>query len=721
MTKSVTWLNLQYRNGRLQITVVILFIWLACFIKSIIGEVYTSWDTHDLGFVNFLYFSDSLRDGYIPFWNHFIQSGTFFPSFFNVGLFSPFQLFFVILSWVINPAYIYEIMLQSIILVGGVGAYLLFFVISKDKFVALFGATAFSVTVLVPITGQVMFLFSLSSFPWLIFFCMKTIISKQKGIMRYVFFGTLGAMYISSGYVWMNLVNIIITFFFLVCIVIKVYSNDEILERKSLLTNLIKLGVFFTTYGLLYVCLMLPGYLNLSDLYSIFSGDYINPEPRLRSLGAQPHYAYSSFLHALVGAIDPRIAINDSTFFSGLHKWSFGAGWVLWIIAFGVSTKKLLLWQAFWISISLVALLYSFGDDNFIGAWVEKIPLLNANRWWVNGIFYLNIAIVFLSVPKMKKLRDKERNEKSANLQLLLVTIMVIFFLVYFKSSFFEFILVSTIIFLIFLLGKVRKKTLWESVLFLLIGVNVGAIAYMPYSFSMDNRYFSSENGYNHKIDNREKSVVITENYRQLGKGNEYIYNDETWLLKKIPFSHGFNPLGNPWHWYLKNEPFISSFVVVTQKVRKEANLDRANFVSDNVFAQTVAIDVLIDNETPTIDNDNLHEITTLEEFDWKLNNLRIEPNLATISVSVNAAAYLIFNNVNSSGWSAYIDGKKVNIINTNRIFQGVYINNAGLHEVVFKYQPKLTVFLILLPYLVLMLCLVSYVLKRRKRGFVNC
>lgn len=191
MRKLVKWYEKYDKNDGLSIFAVAVFTWLACFIKPIIGRTYTSWDTHDLAFVNFLYFSDALKEGYILLWNHFIQSVTFFPHFFNIGIYSPFQLIFVVLSWFISPVYTYELMLQASAIVGGIGAYLLIRISTQDRMIALFGATAFSAVVLVTVVGQIMFLFSLSSFPWILLGCMKIMQSTNKGWLRYVLWGTL--------------------------------------------------------------------------------------------------------------------------------------------------------------------------------------------------------------------------------------------------------------------------------------------------------------------------------------------------------------------------------------------------------------------------------------------------------------------------------------------------------------------------------------------------
>ncbi len=95
---------------------------------------------------------------------------------------------------------------------------------------------------------------------------------------------------------------------------------------------------------------------------------------------------------------------------------------------------------------------------------------------------------------------------------------------------------------------------------------------------------------------------------------------------------------------------------------------------------------------------------------------MKIEPNTASMRVSTNAAAYLVFNNVDHPGWEAYVNGKKAELVRTNRVFQGVFLPQAGSHEVVFKFRPVLTITLILLPYIILLLCLVAYIQKFRRR-----
>lgn len=721
--KISTWLAFHFQNGNLRLLAIVTAVWLGCFIQPITGQSYTSWDTHDLGFVNFLYFSDSLRNGTFPLWNPFIQAGTDFPNFNNIGFFSPFQIFFVALSWAISPVYAYELMIQAAVLIGGAGSYLLCRTYTNDRLIALFGAIAFAVVVLVPIVGQVSFVVSLSSVPWLIFASLKITESRRYGVLRYIIFGVLGALYLVSGYLWMNLMHLIVVAICLMGLLVNEYLRAEAREKKAVVASGVSLMIFFGTIALLYGCLMFPGYLSVNSNYSLFSGDYENPEPRLRSLIASHHYSYSSIYKALVGAVDPRIIINDGPWMADAPRWSLGAGWVLWILFLAVSTRKFLGMQIFWIGLVIVALLYSAGDSNFTGKLIEKTPILNANRWWFLGVTYATICLVFLAIPRLVALKERAGHQQqfsflkpAYDFQILLVGALSIYLLAYFKSSAFEFVLVMVIVQIVILLGRANSQSYWNNLLTLLIGISVFAIAHMPNDIPSVNHYLAVGN-YSQQVQDRVKDVSITKNFRRLGEGQDYRFNDVRWLLEKIPFSHGYNNLGNPYVWYVKNEPFLERLVDVTQDVRQEKEVERKNFTSDKEFAVAMMGDALADMGRPTIDAAHFRNLLPRPDFKWQLNELKVEPNTASMQVTTDAPAFLIFNNVDHPGWDVYVNGKQAELVRTNHIFQGVYLEGEGSYDVVFKFRPALTIALLMLPYIVLFICLIAYWQKMRNRG----
>jgi hypothetical protein len=715
--------NKEEIKDNLKVFVIIILTWGLCFFKPIISKTYTTWDTHDIGFVNFLYFSDSLRNGFLPLWNHFIQSGTFFPSFNNIGLFSPFQLIFVALSLIISPVYAFELMIQASVLIGGIGSYLSFRNYTDNKFIALFGAIAFTVTVLVPIVGQIGFVFSLSSVPWLVFICIKLNRNPSRNL-NYFVLGVLSAFYLASGYLWMNLVNLGITAIFSMGLLINKYSRTGRQDRKSVVASLFNWLIYFGSVAILYACLIYPGYLSLGFNYSLFNGDYVSPEPRLRSLLATTHYTFSNIYTALVASVDPRIVINNVSWLENM-RWSWGAGWVMLILFLGISTRKLLAMQLFWLSMLVVAVLYSAGDGNYIGKLISQTPILSANRWWHIGVFYTIICLVFLAIPKLIAMKERSRHMQSRvfslslyDLQVLLVGAFASCLLYYFRSSPSQFALVVVIVSLLLMLHRTQDTARWNILLSVLMVVNVISFALMPYDIPSRDPYLltSAAKDYLQQIREREEDVVITNNLRTLGESDTYIYNDETWLLKKIPFTHGYNNLGNPFVWYVKNDSFLKRVVFLTQNVRQEASLERKDFSTDNEFAKAMMGDVQMSMERPTIDAGHFRELSQRPDFQWELNELHIDPNTARMRISTNAATYLVFNNIDHPGWDAYVNGRKVDLVRTNRIFQGVFLEEAGNYEVVFKFRPILTIFLIGLPYIMLIFGLLALLQCNRRR-----
>lgn len=715
LNKILIYFSLINKNRNFKLLFIAILTWLVCFIKPIIGKTYTSWDTHDIGFVNFLYFSDSLRMGIFPLWNNFIQSGTFFPNFNNIGLFSPFQLVFVALSWVISPVYAYELMIQAAIILGGVGSYLLNRTYTSDRLIALLGATAFAV-VLMPIVGQIGILISLSSIPWIVFACIKIMESRSVDLLHYFTWGILGVLYISSGYLWMNLMHLALAVFFSMAVNIKKYLGAANLEKKVIKSSMVNLMLFFVLAGLLYGALVFPGYLSMRFNYDLFHGSFESPEPRLRSLSLGElgqYFSYDNIYHALIAAIDPRI-------YKLGNKWSLGAGWVLWILFLVTPIKRDFSKQLFWLMLMIFALMYSAGNSNFVGDIVKNIPTVNANRWWFIGTFYVSICLISLVVIKVSLLHKVYVIQKKYLFRLLLVGVLSLSLLTFFKAPVFQFAMVITSITLIWLLGRAPDRAKWDNLLIALIALNVLSMVSMPYTgIKWPARYLlvTDYGGYEDKVISRKKNIFITQNVRQLGYGHDYIYNNEQWLLNKIPFSHGYNNLGNPYYWYVKNDPFLKRLVVVTQNVRKEKKLERSRFSSDNQFAEAIMGDVLGDMGRPTIDPAHFHNLLKSHDFKWQLDELKIEPNLARMLINTNSSAYLIFNNVDHPGWEVYINGKKSDMLKANRIFQGVFLQNAGKYEVVFKFRPFISIASILLPYSLLFLCSILYIKRIINKG----
>lgn len=359
--------------------------------------------------------------------------------------------------------------------------------------------------------------------------------------------------------------------------------------------------------------------------------------------------------------------------------------------------------------------MYSAGNSNFIGDFAKITPIINANRYLFIGIFYVPICLIFIAVAKISAVKNNPISSKKHGYRVLLAGALSLCLLAYFKSPLLETVLVAASLFLVWLLGKETNHAKWTNLLTALIILNIVAIASMPYLkvISLQGRHLLvASGGYGNKVAFRNKQIDITRNFRRLGEGHDYIFNDEQWVLKKIPFSHGYNNLGNPYYWYVKNEPFLKYLVSVTQNIRQEIVMERTDFISDNAFAEAMMGDVRADMDRPTIDATHFHDLARRPDFNWQLNALDVTPNTASMRVTINAPAYLIFNNVEHPGWSVYVNGKKAELVKANRIFQGVFLKKAGSYDVVFKFRPVLTIALILLPYIALLLSFIIYMRK---------
>lgn len=676
-------------------------VWLAVFqdkFSALIStQTFTGWDTHSYGFVYFLYFSDALKDGIIPFWNPFIQSGNFFPNFFNVGLFYPFELFFVALGWVVGPLLGFELMIQSAVVIGAIGSFFLLRQWKINPFMALIGAIFYALIVLTPVVGQIWYTISFSSLPWLIFACDKL---SNKGTsdfnIHWMFFGLFYVFFISGGYLWLNLMNLLLAFSFVLA---KYLFSPRLLNTPN--RNLFS---FFTSSPLLllaliaglYACIVLPCFLHLQFNYSDFFGDFASPDGRLRGLKISGQTAgHGSALETMIGNIDPLISTNQPWGKEGVF--TYGGGWLLWtLFAVNLLTK----WskrQIYWVILLSIAITYSAGSDTLLGSLLMQIPIVNGNRYWLGvGTSYASIFLLFITVDKLNLIRLSDAHSKVLLIRLVTVLLIGIAFLIYLYAPVWEYLL---ILFNGLLLGGfilLRSQLARNSALMGLVVINIAYVLAIPY------RAYSNppiDPSYVEKIDKRNQSITVTKNDRKLASGTELNYYDTDWIYQKVPFAHGYNHLGNPQYWYVKNNPFLEKIVVVTQNARPAQEIHRRNLQSDNEYAEKVAQDVLSIPFTPTIEQNQYTPITSLANFSGQLSNLQVNPNSVAFTVEVNAPAHIILNMLYAPGWKVSIDGVEQQAYRVNHIFQGIDINAPGKYEIDFYYRPYLSMFLLLIPY----------------------
>ena len=706
------------KNEDIFLLLLIVINWAIFFGRNLLGVHYTSWDTHDLGFTFFLYFSDALNSGNVPFWNPFIHSGTFHAGLFNSGNYTPFQWIFLLLSQFISPVYCYELMIQVVSLIGVAGFYLWLRAVGTNKLVTGFVSLAFFLSVLMPLVGQIMFLFSLSALPWIFLVCYKAISdNKEKEWAVYLLWAALIASFIVSGYPWMNVINFILAFLYACNLLLSEAVEKGVRYKFKITSGLVNLLIFFVGAVVLIACYYAPGYFSLKFYYHIFAGDYVSPEPRLRSLLPIGSMSYQGILDAFFAAIDPRILIHNITTMANFPIWTWGTGWVVCLVLiYRNFDKAFLVRNGLWVGLLIFWLLYAAGA---LGPVVRHIPLFNANRWWFIGSVYVSICLIVLSIDTLKYCPMTSSNYKKRQ-YLSVGFIASLMALTYFSAPLYEYVLVTCIVAIIYYLVASTSHTQWRVGLAMLMVLNLVAFATMPHSMpgaSRSQQRISSEpaQNYYNKIHYRNVSTDVFENYRRLGHAREYLFNDESWLIKKIPFSHGYNPLGNPLYWYLKDETFLERIVYMTQNVREEKKILRENFSNDKDFTNALIADVQTNSSMPTIDSMPNSMLTKNPDFRWELKDFKLEPNQAKMQVKVNGGGYIVFNNTYFPGWEVLINGKMAPMVSVNRIFQGVYVNGAGDYDVTFRFRSFVLIGLLVFP--PLMLLLTFFVVLRKKQS----
>lgn len=664
--------------------------------KNLIGLRVTTWDTHDLGFVNFLYFVDALKSGYLPFWNPFIQGGVFFPSLNNAGLYTIFQIPFELLSMVFNPSVIFEWMIQFFILLGGLGTYFYFRVININQEFSIFGALTYTIVNLVSFTGQYGFIVSLGSLPWMLFI-IHLIGDNKISKTKIILIGIILGMYIVSGYPWMNFVNIALVFMYFIFL----------WKEKIKFINSI---IFFISIVIIYFLFLYPGLDNLSFNYSLFLGDLQNYEPRLRSLGIQnPGLLYNTIFDSFIGLLEPLLYGRNLP--TSFPLWASGLGIVMAFLFFYLITvEKIILLrnEIFYLFVILFFLLYSSAVSTHLVKLTNLIPFFNSNRWFGLGNVYAQIGLIFVTITLMQKyISSCEYNFRIK--YFIFIFVMCLFVILTNKPDYkFIFVLIF-MVFTSYIFFKYVKKYTALSILFLILISLVYFNTFRQYGY-----WKKYGKDYNNIIDSRVQSVEILENNRQVFDSVEYVFNNQEWIVNKIPSTHGYNNLGNPWYWYFKNHEFNSRIIDISRNISTIKSLQRKEFINDNTYYDTFTKE--IENNLPkySVFEEDKKEFEFDEKFNFKIIKFSVLPNNVELNLKLSSNALISYNVPYAPNWEVYIDGVKDKIIRTNGFFMGVYVSE-GTHNITFEYKPYLVYICFLLAYLLFIVSIIANFIKREK------
>lgn len=514
---------------------------------------------------------------------------------------------------------------------------------------------------------------------------------------RIISIGMLLGMYIVNGYPWMNFVNIALVFMYFIFL-----RRDKI--------KFINLVIFLISIIFIYFLFLYPGLDNLSFNYSTFLGDFQNYEPRLRSLGMQnPALLYNSIFDSFIGLLEPLLYGRNLPII--FPPWTFGVGILTTFLFFYLITIEKIIfskYEIFYLFVILFFLLYSSSVSTHLIKLTSLIPFFNSNRWFGLGNLYAQIGLIFLTISLMQKYINSYEYSFRRRYFIFILVISIFVILTNKPDYKFIFVLVS-MVFIGCMFFKYVKKYTALSILFLIL------ISLFYFNTFRQYDYWKKHGkDYINMIDLRVQNIKISENNRQNFDSVEYIYNNQEWIVNKIPSTHGYNNLGNPWYWYFKNHEFNSRIIDITRNISTIKSFQRKDFINDNVYYDTFTKE--IENNLPkySVFEEDKKEFEIDEKFDFKIIKFSVLPNNVELNLKLSNNALISYNVPYAPNWEVYIDGVKDKIIRTNGFFMGVYVSE-GTHTITFEYKPHLVYICFLLAYLLFIISIIFNFIKREK------
>lgn len=122
---------------------------------------------------------------------------------------------------------------------------------------------------------------------------------------------------------------------------------------------------------------------------------------------------------------------------------------------------------------------------------------------------------------------------------------------------------------------------------------------------------------------------------------------------------------------------FVATDFVVTEtlaeslELMSQEYLENTAFITEDIYNKYNFI-----TETEQVLGEN--QVISYEDFDDEV----------YMTVQTTGSNMLVLTDYYYDGWKAYIDGEEVEIEKVNYLFRGIYLEEAGEHEIVFKYLP---------------------------------
>jgi uncharacterized membrane protein YfhO len=390
--------------------------------------------------------------------------------------------------------------------------------------------------------------------------------------------------------------------------------------------------------------------------------------------------------------------------------WNLGAGLVSMLILINAYFKKPILRPIYiyWLCLIILAMLYAGGIEP-LSYLARHLPIFSQNRWWFLGLDYSVFGLIVLAITWTQDSFGKEPIKLFNSL--LVYFPLVSLALVYIGIPWHEYAIIIGVLAAMsidyFTCNRNRQ-------IVLLLFCVVFEISMTLESWPNGNTYGTSylkDTNYTEQIKQRKISpVVLNENDRKISANQFYSVDSERWYLDKIPVSGGYDNLGSPIYWYIKNTSVNSHFFSIATKTRNEKVIDRANYKNDNNYVDAIVADILLNPSIPTSNQSDLGLSSNSGKED--ILGIEIRPNKSIISVKTTVDSVVIFNNNYVPGWEAYLDGKRVPLIKINYIFMGAKVPYSGMHTVEFIFKPIILISLFGFLYITLAFLSMLYLVR---------
>lgn len=354
------------------------------------------WDTLDAYFPNFLYMVDSFKELSLPYYNLFSLGGvSFTDNFFSGPLLNPIDISLAVLATKLHPLYVFQLQFPVFALLSSCWIYRFFLRFNESSMYSVLATLTFLCCILNPILGQPPFFYAFVLLAFLLDPCYR--LAKRNNIFYFFF-------------VIVILVSILLkTYFFFIpfIMILAIGAHLYFYKRQNIKFEL--KFVFCCLLGvLIYFILMKP--INSSYVQATMDllGDFISPEPRLRSLIPEKIF-YSSKLNILADIIDNRLL-------TGI-VWSFVP--IILLILFLtqmcllVLNKEHVKIKIFILALIALSLLSAGGA---FAIFFNRIPYIKSMRWgyaYTHFAQLLYLALIFMFPLSLDKLRRSVREKIS--------------------------------------------------------------------------------------------------------------------------------------------------------------------------------------------------------------------------------------------------------------------------------------------------------------------